>query len=261
MMSFNVFLLLKLLLISEFHSHCLCFLHQYHFVNINLTWTDAQAYCRENYADLATIDNMKEMKRLTESVDTDYTGEAWIGLKKGTSWRWHWSSAEGETGYTNWDKGQPDNSKNNEHCTDFGDSGVWNDAPCSVRLYFICYTAPTCKDGINATWNFTWIDKNMNWSGAQNYCRYSYTDLATVRNKEDNDLIHKMVTSGTWVWIGLFQDTWEWSDLSNSSFRNWKMGQNDNENNTCALVQVTWPGTWDMTPCDEKHPFVCYDGE
>uniref|UniRef100_A0A3B3ST79 C-type lectin domain-containing protein n=1 Tax=Paramormyrops kingsleyae TaxID=1676925 RepID=A0A3B3ST79_9TELE len=98
-------------------------------------------------------------------------------------------------------------------------------------------------------------------STACSYCRHSYTDLATVRNKEDNALIHTMVTSGTWAWIGLFQDTWEWSDLSNSSFRNWKIGLNDNVGNTCALAQVTWPGTWDMTPCDEKHPFICYDGE
>uniref|UniRef100_A0A3B3QM33 C-type lectin domain-containing protein n=1 Tax=Paramormyrops kingsleyae TaxID=1676925 RepID=A0A3B3QM33_9TELE len=118
-------------------------------------------------------------------------------------------------------------------------------------------TAPTYKDGINATWNFTLIQKNMIWSDAQNYCRHSYTDLATVRNKKDNDLIRPMVTSQ--AWIGLFQDTWKWSDLSNSSFRNWKNGQNANKNNTCALAQVTWPGTWDMTPCDEKHPFICYD--
>uniref|UniRef100_A0A3B3SHV2 C-type lectin domain-containing protein n=1 Tax=Paramormyrops kingsleyae TaxID=1676925 RepID=A0A3B3SHV2_9TELE len=262
MMGCNVFILLKLLLISEFHSHCLCFSHQYYFVNINLTWTDAQAYCRENYTDLATIDNMEEMKRLTESVDTDYTGEAWIGLMKGTSWRWQWSSGEGDTGYTNWDTGATYNQNNGHCCVGMRDDGCWNNVNCSYQTqvgYFICYTAPTYEDRINVTWNFTFIDQHMNWFDAQSYCRYSYTDLATVRNKEDNDLIHKMVTNGTWVWIGLFQDTWEWSDLSNSSFRNWKIGQNDNENNTCALAQVTWPGTWDMTPCDEKHPFICYD--
>uniref|UniRef100_A0A3B3SCS2 C-type lectin domain-containing protein n=1 Tax=Paramormyrops kingsleyae TaxID=1676925 RepID=A0A3B3SCS2_9TELE len=225
--------------------HCSCLSHQYHFVNINLNWTDAQAYCRENYTDLATIDNMKEMKRVTESVGSDYTGKAWIGLKKGTSWRWHWSSAEGGTGYTNWDTGEPNGQNNNEHCTGMRDNNTWNDVPCSycsMTGHFICYT----------------IDQQMNWSDAQNYCRHSYTDLATVRNEEDNNLIHKMLTSGTWAWIGLFQDTWE-SDLSNSSFRNWKNGQNDNKNNTCALAQVTWPGIWDMTPCDEKHPFICYD--
>ncbi|XP_072554113.1 secretory phospholipase A2 receptor-like [Paramormyrops kingsleyae] len=125
--------------------------------------------------------------------------------------------------------------------------------------YFICYTDHTCKDGINATWIFTRIDQHMNWFDAQSYCRHSYTDLATVRNKEDNDLIHTMFSKDTFVWIGLFQDTWQWSDQSNSSFRNWKIGQNDNVGNTCALAQVTCPGTWDMKPCDEKHPFICYD--
>uniref|UniRef100_A0A3B3SH45 C-type lectin domain-containing protein n=1 Tax=Paramormyrops kingsleyae TaxID=1676925 RepID=A0A3B3SH45_9TELE len=112
--------------------------------------------------------------------------------------------------------------------------------------------------GINATWNFTLINQQIKWFAAQNYCRHSYTDLATVRKKEDNDLIHKMFNT-SWAWIGLFRDTWEWSDLSNSSFRNWKMGQNDSVGTACALAQVTWPGTWDMTPCDEKHPFICYD--
>nr|XP_023657319.1 C-type mannose receptor 2-like [Paramormyrops kingsleyae] len=234
MMGCNVFLLLKLLLISEFHSHCSCLSHQYHFENINLTWTDTLAYCRKYYTDLATIDNMEEMKRLTESVCTDYTGKAWIGLNKVISGRWQWSSGEGDTGYTNWNNGKPDNLDKKNH-------------------------SPTIKNGINATWNFTWIESQMNWPDAQSYCRHSYTDLATVRNKEDNDLICKMFKKGTWVWIGLFQDTWEWSDQSNSSFCNWKTGQNDNVDNTCALAQVTWPGTWDMTPCDEKHPFVCYD--
>ncbi|XP_048826077.1 macrophage mannose receptor 1-like [Brienomyrus brachyistius] len=262
MMGCNVFLLLKLLLISEFHSHCSCLSHQYHFVNINLTWTDAQAYCRQNYTDLATIDNMEEMKRLTGSVGSDYTGEAWIGLKNGTSWRWQWSSGEGDTGYTNWDTYAQYMQNNGQHCVGMLDDGCWNNINCSLlRMtgHFICYTAPTYEDGINATWNFTLIKQNMNWSDAQSYCRYNYTDLATVRNQGDNDLIHKIVPGHTWAWIGLFRDTWEWSDLSNSSFRNWKIGQNDYVNNTCALAQVTWPGTWDVTPCDEKHPFICYD--
>uniref|UniRef100_A0A3B3T717 C-type lectin domain-containing protein n=1 Tax=Paramormyrops kingsleyae TaxID=1676925 RepID=A0A3B3T717_9TELE len=130
---------------TEFHSHCSCFSHQYHFVNINLTWTDAQAYCRENYTDLATIDNMEEMKRLTESVGTGYTGEAWIGLKNGTSLRWQWSSGEGDTRYINWDNGQPNFWDNDQHCTDFQSNGAWNDYSCSTLWYFICYTVLTGK--------------------------------------------------------------------------------------------------------------------
>ncbi|XP_048827634.1 putative C-type lectin domain family 20 member A [Brienomyrus brachyistius] len=159
----------------------------------------------------------------------------------GTSWRWQWSSGEGDTGYTNWYKDATYNQNNGNYCVGIKDN------------------APTCKDGINATWNFTLINQHLNWSGAQNYCRSNYTDLATVRNKEDNDLINNMVKHDNWAWIGLFQDTWGWSDLSNSSFRNWKTGLNDNVGDKCALAQVTWPGTWDVTPCAEKHPFICYD--
>uniref|UniRef100_A0A3B3T898 C-type lectin domain-containing protein n=1 Tax=Paramormyrops kingsleyae TaxID=1676925 RepID=A0A3B3T898_9TELE len=100
---------------------------RYHFENINLTWTDTLAYCRKYYTDLATIDNMEEMKRLTESVCTDYTGKAWIGLNKVISGRWQWSSGEGDTGYTNWNNGKPDNLDKKNHCTKMHDNGAWHD--------------------------------------------------------------------------------------------------------------------------------------
>nr|XP_023692234.1 macrophage mannose receptor 1-like isoform X3 [Paramormyrops kingsleyae] len=206
MMGCNVFILLKLLLISEFHSHCSCLSHQYHFVNINLSWTDAQTYCRENYTDLATIDNMEEMKRLTESVDTDYTGEAWIGLKKGTSWRWQWSSGEGGTGYTNWATGATYNQNNGYNCVGMKDDGYWNNVDCFQQTqtgYFICYTgsrrrsAPVRHD--------QWRQRRRRSGG------YGHSTHA----RRERELINS--------------------------------------------AQVTWPGTWDMTPCDEKHPFICYD--
>nr|XP_023695242.1 macrophage mannose receptor 1-like [Paramormyrops kingsleyae] len=76
--------------------------------------------------------------------------------------------------------------------------------------------------------------------------------------------ISSVILKHTRPWIGLFRDTWGWSDLSNSSFRNWNIGKNNenhenDENKACALAQVSLNGTWTITPCDKKHPFVCYD--
>uniref|UniRef100_A0A3B3SU01 C-type lectin domain-containing protein n=1 Tax=Paramormyrops kingsleyae TaxID=1676925 RepID=A0A3B3SU01_9TELE len=245
--------------------HCSCFSHQYYFVNINLNWTDAQAYCRENYTDLATIDNMKEMKRLTESVGSDYTGEAWIGLMKGTSWRWQWSSGEGDTGYTNWYTGATYNQNNGHYCTAMRDDGRWNNIDCSYHSmtgYFICYT-----DGINATWNFTFINQHMNWSDAQtlNYCRTYDSDLVSVHNEEIQYWVSRRAekASTDHVWLGLrfscYLNFWFWVSAENVCYQNWAPNNISNSNlcGTTGAVQSKDPHYWVSLPETKELNFIC----
>uniref|UniRef100_A0A8C9SGW9 C-type lectin domain-containing protein n=1 Tax=Scleropages formosus TaxID=113540 RepID=A0A8C9SGW9_SCLFO len=242
-----------------------CFPQQYHFVNMSKNWTEAQSYCREKYTDLVTIDNPEEMNRVINSVNlTGYTGPAWIGLEKGNSWNWQWSLEErrlysdGQTGFSNWDSsvGAPHTADGNTNCVGMRDTGKWNDIPCASKtptLFFVCY------DG-----DYVFINQNnTNWTEAQRYCRENYTDLVSVRNQTENDLIHNMFTSGTAVWIGLYRDHWQWSDQRNSSFRYWAPGKPDsydgNENCTVASITQILNGTWDDRQCGENHPFLCYD--
>ena len=112
----------------------------------------------------------------------------------------------------------------------------------------------------------------MNWLDGQKYCRAKYTDLASIRNEEENTNASRLIDpSGPgytpFAWIGL-QRNWEWSDKkSNSTFRKWGGAQPSgdgipgkrHEKSSCASADLN--KEWKNTDCTEKLPFVCYEGE
>lgn len=149
---------------------------EYHFVNQNKTWTEAQSYCRQNYTDLATIDNVEDLDRQMKAVHSGYTGAAWIGLKKG-DWKgeWQWSDNDCSEGYFNWQQDEPNNRGGNEDCVMMSNGGKWNTSNCNNSHAFICY------DRLNSSGTkFNFINNTqMTWRDAQMYCRENHTDLAS----------------------------------------------------------------------------------
>uniref|UniRef100_A0A8C7DJ09 C-type lectin domain-containing protein n=1 Tax=Oncorhynchus kisutch TaxID=8019 RepID=A0A8C7DJ09_ONCKI len=194
----------------------------YHYVSNPKTWTEAQRYCREKYTDMATIENMEDMKRLINTIDSGYNGSVWIGLEKGDIMVWQWSLAnrdyygEEGTGFRKWSEGEPDNGMGRveEECAAMNENGQWQDMPFTFKLS-VYY-----KKNIMVNNN-----KLMTWREAQLYCRKHHADLPSVKNQRENNVLQNLVLGSGLMWIGLFRDSWKWSDQSDSSFRYWGPNQ------------------------------------
>ncbi|XP_077083280.1 C-type mannose receptor 2-like [Siphateles boraxobius] len=243
-----ILLLIALCSVSE------CVQRQYHFINVSKTWTEAQRHCRENYTDLATVDNMNDMNELKKSVNDGRVQYIWIGLKMKTSVdKWQWSSGEPAL-YLNWEPKQPDGGV--EECA-FMRNGEWHGYSCSNSLTFICSSSN------NTNTELVFVNQTKNWRDSQSFCRQNHIDLVSVRNQNESQQIQKFNDNhiSNDVWIGLFKDSWQWSDQSNSSFRDWATGEPNNAggNENCTVIIQKAPSQWNDGSCNNQNPFVCHE--
>ena len=111
------------------------------------------------------------------------------------------------------------------------------------------------------------INEKKSWYEAQSYCRDHHTDLVRVRNQTENQQVFDLVKQhppkhDRAIWIGLFNDSWTWSDQSDSSFRYWRSGpDNYGQGTECAAVSITEKGRWGNENCSNQLPFICHQSE
>ncbi|XP_056604863.1 macrophage mannose receptor 1-like [Triplophysa dalaica] len=236
------------LLVIALCSSSECSQRRYHYINMKKTWTEAQIYCKTlNYTDLATVNNINDMNELKNIVKNKKN--FWIGLKKTGVNKWKWSLGD-PVNYTNWESG-PTNDRRD--CAVMR-NGKWRQQDCNKNMRFICYNESN-KSHIIYTSTKTWRE-------AQNFCRQYHTDLTSVRNQTDHQLIHNIINNAERsVWIGLFRDTWEWSDNTDSAFRYWRSGEpNGGSSPTGFCTEImNVRGQWNDAGCSKLKPFVCHD--
>uniref|UniRef100_A0A8C5EEW5 C-type lectin domain-containing protein n=1 Tax=Gouania willdenowi TaxID=441366 RepID=A0A8C5EEW5_GOUWI len=215
------------------------YVRQYHYVDLELSWTNAQLHCREKFSDLATFSSSDDLSRLPETTFraawfgmTDHS-KSWKNIFNNDSNSWKWS-ASGEwsvPSYQNWFPGQPDNDGSAQTCVYVLGGGKWIDGYCEEKKNFVCFNA-------------------------RDYCREHHIDLAMIESQRENEqfLLEKHTPL---VWIGMYRVPWRWSDGSTSLFRNWRDGQPNNFNGEqhCGVIKMSH--VWDDDNCDNAKPFFC----
>ncbi|KAF3700659.1 Macrophage mannose receptor 1 [Channa argus] len=233
-----------------------CSYRLYILVNTQKTWTDAQTYCRSKYSDLAIVQNVKQLAGLNQLIGSDQY--VWIGLYPDIgSWRWSLENQDyytaGGARFRNWASGEPSAGLSYyKACVALLKTGGWVNKPCINQYYFICYNGKTAK---STSSSFIFVSKPMTWVNAQRYCRQTYTDLASVRNPTENEQMRKM-TVFTNTWIGLYRDSWKWSDGSPVSVSNWgPAAPTGTFTDACVASNL---GRWTNTGCSFQNKFTCF---
>ncbi|XP_051986580.1 C-type mannose receptor 2-like isoform X1 [Xyrauchen texanus] len=242
--------ILLIILFVGFSNFPLCSSRFYYIINELKTWPDAQNYCRTYFYDLATFDSQAEQDQVVQTiVSQGYTGSVWTGIYD-DRYSWRWSNVQKNFTYTNWGNQQPDNYQGREPCTYMYSSGAWQDEPCTLYLYFLCY---------NATTNTTvLITLSKTWTDALKYCRQYHTDLAAIENQAQNEQLRLLNPNGFAVHIGLYRDTWKWSDQSILLFSPWRSTEPNNYGGAeyCAELSLSL-SRWNDIPCTQNYRFVC----
>lgn len=221
------------------------------FVTKQMTWKDAQTYCRKYHSDLSTI--TKEEAQLLSS----YTGATysfnWVGLYENPYNQdvWIWSGGQVEE-VDNWDKGQPNDTS--EHCVSLKQStSKLHDTRCSVMLSFYCMDV----------FETILVSQNKTWDEALEYCRQNYTDLVSLSTElivaEVINNTNKSQTDLLWSGLRFMTGHWFWVSGENLQYKAWSVEGEPKcpaGNVRCGALDRD-EKVWKPIDCEERLNFVC----
>lgn len=111
--------------------------HEYRLNENLVSWAEAQQYCANRGAHLATIGSAQENEFVRQMLQRSSRIRTWIGLERvGTGSSWQWVTGE-PVSYTGWSTGEPNNDGTAERFVELRASG-WNDLPSGWTAATVC---------------------------------------------------------------------------------------------------------------------------
>uniref|UniRef100_A0A671P9P0 C-type lectin domain-containing protein n=1 Tax=Sinocyclocheilus anshuiensis TaxID=1608454 RepID=A0A671P9P0_9TELE len=85
-----------------------------------------------------------------------------------------------------------------------------------------------------------------------------FSFVVILENMDVNLQLTKMIQDYTCAWIGLFRDSWTWSDQTNtSSSLRWALGQPDNSFGRDSCAALDYDGQIADESCSRLYYFLC----
>ncbi|XP_066580503.1 C-type mannose receptor 2 [Amia ocellicauda] len=221
-------------------------------IDQNMTWTEAQRFCREHYTDLVSVRSQSENEEVKKAANGQHV---WIGLNR-DPWKW---SDQTSSSFRNWYIGQPDSYGGSENCAEVylqeDRKGKWNDIHCTESHPFFCSQGQLFL-----------IRENKSWEEAVHYCRANYTDLGSVGSAEWQRLVTQLAqnASSAQVWLGLRYTCtlgfWFWVSGEPLCYSNFAPGIESKCSCDQAGALTVADGNWIALPYSQQLNFICYRG-
>ncbi|KAF6739036.1 Macrophage mannose receptor 1 [Oryzias melastigma] len=241
----------------------------YVFVNETMNWSSAQTYCRNNFADLVTVESASVWTNIRNAVAPNRV--SWIGLYRNSNISWSDGSNfffYQQPTYLSYWPGLISHTCGYQYVNA---TNRWYFLTCAHKFPFVCY-GPSKEIFILSSClhirQYHFVHQPLKWTQAQTYCRQKHTDLATIETSEEMDRVMNTVSSAGYsskFWTGLYSNIkWRWSDGFAGVFNdhNYWSSEDSFHSRSDQICMVSKGHdlyvSWSDLNCSSLLPFVCY---
>ncbi|XP_041661948.1 L-selectin-like [Cheilinus undulatus] len=137
-----------------------------------------------------------------------------------------------------------------------------------IAVLFVVFQDLSSRGGAQAwTYNYS-VSTNRGWLQARQWCQQHFTDMVSIRSKEENDYLNNMLPfHSKYYWIGIRKEggKWIWAQSNKTipqEAQNWAHNEPDNTlAQDCVemyIKRVVDSGKWNNENCRKKKGTVCY---
>ncbi|KAE8619557.1 hypothetical protein XENTR_v10009848 [Xenopus tropicalis] len=122
----------------------------------------------------------------------------------------------------------------------------------------ICDTCPSGWNRIGASCYY-FSKETATWERALNACIGLKAMLLILRDPTEMEYVNRLAERGSRHWIGLKRESsnvWKWLDGTQMTFRNWGVGEPNNDKNQESCTE-TMEGPWNDRNCEHSLHYIC----